>query len=234
MEILTNLISYILEIDQKLGPVIQTYGGWTYAILFLIIFLETGLVVTPFLPGDSLLFAVGAFAARGFLDPLSLFGLLSLAAVLGDAVNYFIGRRVSSAVFERDRPFVNEDYLKRTQDFYQKHGKKTIILARFIPIIRTFAPFIAGVGKMRYENFAVYNIIGGLLWVSLTVFGGYFFGNIPIVRDNFEIAIIAIIAISLIPAVIEFWKHRSQKLKIATAKVGVPPSKNLENGGGKN
>ena len=208
MEFISRLISYILEIDQRLGPVIQAYGGWTYAILFLIIFLETGLVVTPFLPGDSLLFAAGAFSAQGFIDPLFLVGLLSLAAVLGDAVNYFIGRQVGNRIFERDRPFINEDYLKRTQDFYQKHGKKTIILARFVPIIRTFAPFIAGVGKMNYEDFAIYNIIGGVLWVVLLVFGGYFFGNIPVIKENFEIAIITIIVISLIPAVVEFWRHR--------------------------
>lgn len=211
MELLKLAFEYILHIDRHLGVVVQDYGLLAYAILFLIIFLETGLVVTPFLPGDSLLFAAGALSATTSLNPVWLFLLLTAAAILGDTVNYWIGHRVGKKIFEKDRPFISEEYLKRTQNFYEKHGKKTIIIARFIPIIRTFAPFIAGVSKMNYSQFIIYNISGGLLWVGVAVFSGYFFGNIPIVKNNFAAVIIAIIAISLIPAVIEFWKHRSIK-----------------------
>lgn len=207
------IVNFILHIDKYLGPIIQNYGGWTYGLLFLIIFIETGLVVMPFLPGDSLLFAVGAFAAQGFLSPITLLILLSVAAVAGDTVNYWIGHRLGKKIFERDRPFINEEYLRRTQNFYEKHGKKTIILARFIPIIRTFAPFVAGVGKMDYWIFASYNIIGGILWVAIGVFSGYLFGNIPFVKENFSLIIIAIVVISVIPAIIEFWRHRNNASK---------------------
>ncbi len=203
-----GFLDFFLHFDQKLGPIIQTYGIGTYGLLFLIIFLETGLVITPFLPGDSLLFAAGIFAAKGFLNPIWLFLLLSAAAIIGDTVNYWIGYRIGKKVFERDRPLINEEYLKRTENFYQKHGKKTIILARFMPIVRTFAPFVAGVGRMPYAEFLTYNVIGGIVWIGLFVFGGYFFGNAPLVRDNFSLVVIAIIVISLIPAVVEFWKHR--------------------------
>lgn len=201
-------LDFFLHIDKYLGPIVQNYGGWTYGLLFLIIFLETGLVVAPFLPGDSLLFAAGAFAAQGFLNPLFLFIFLSAAAILGDTVNYWIGYRIGKKIFERDRPFISEEYLKRTQNFYEKHGKKTIILARFIPIIRTFAPFIAGVGRMNYVQFLSYNIIGGFFWIALFVFSGYFFGNVPVVQNNFSAVILAIIVISVIPAIVEFWKHK--------------------------
>ncbi len=212
MEFIKTAAEYILHIDQYLGVVVQDYGLLAYGVLFLIIFLETGLVVTPFLPGDSLLFAAGALAATSSLNPIFLFILLAVAAILGDTVNYWAGYKIGNRIFEKDRPFVKEEYLKRTQTFYEKHGKKTIILARFIPIIRTFAPFIAGVGKMEYKTFLSYNVIGGIAWIALLVFGGYFFGNVPIVKNNFGVVVIAIIIISLVPAVIEFWKH-----KIATS-----------------
>ncbi len=200
-------LNYFLHIDKYLGAVIGRYGAWTYGILFLVIFFETGLVVTPFLPGDSLLFAAGAFAAQGFLNPLILFALLSVAAIAGDTLNYSIGRRLGRAVFEGERPFIRKDYLLRTEDFYKKYGHSTIIIARFIPIIRTFAPFVAGVGKMDYKTFVSFNVIGGLAWIAIFVFGGYFFGNIPFVKQNFSLVIAAIILISLLPPAFEFWKH---------------------------
>lgn len=210
LEFLIELFQYLLHIDVHLNALISDYGLLTYLILFAVIFLETGLIITPLLPGDSLLFAAGAIAATDSLDPFLLFVLLGGAAILGDTVNYWAGRKIGQKIFERDRPFVSEEYLKRTQNFYDKHGKKTIIIARFLPIIRTFAPFIAGVGKMTYPTFISYNIIGGLLWVAAFIFGGYFFGNIPIVKENFGVVILAIIALSLIPTVVEFWKHRTK------------------------
>ncbi|TSC89874.1 MAG: membrane-associated protein [Parcubacteria group bacterium Gr01-1014_3] len=210
MELLKLAFEYILHIDRHLGVVVQDYGLLAYGVLFLIIFLETGLVVTPFLPGDSLLFAAGALAATTSLDPVWLFLLLTAAAILGDTANYWAGYKIGGRVFEKDRPLINEEYLKRTQGFYEKHGKKTIILARFVPIIRTFAPFIAGVGKMEYKTFLSYNIIGGIAWIGLFIFGGYFFGNIPIIKDNFGLVVIAIIMISVVPAVIELWKHHGR------------------------
>jgi len=205
---MSYILDFIIHIDKHLGAIIQQYGGWTYGILFLIIFLETGFVVTPFLPGDSLLFAAGAFAAQGFLSPWVLFFLLTAAAIIGDTVNYWIGHRVGGKIFERDRPFINEEYLKRTQRFYEAHGKKTIILARFVPIIRTFAPFVAGVGRMRYSTFAAYNVIGAVVWVGFATFAGYLFGNIPVIKENFTLVILAIIVISFLPAVWEFWRHK--------------------------
>ncbi len=208
---MNSIIDALLHLDVTLGVIISQYGTLSYLILFLVIFLETGLVLTPFLPGDSLLFAAGAFAAKGALNPFLLFILLSVAAIIGDAVNYWIGHRVGARIFEKDRPFISEEYLKRTQLFYEKHGKKTIIFARFVPIIRTFAPFIAGVGKMPYKDFVLYNIIGGLAWVALFVYGGFWFGNIPVVQNNFETVIIAMILVSFVPTVIEFWKHKNKK-----------------------
>jgi len=207
---MASIFNFILHIEDYLGSIIQAYGSETYLILFLIIFLETGIVVAPFLPGDSLLFAAGAFASQGLLGPGWLFLLLGLAAIAGDAVNYAIGHKVGEKIFEKDRPFISEDYLQRTRNFYNKHGKKTIILARFLPIIRTFAPFIAGIGKMKYQEFAFYNIVGGLVWVGLFVFGGYFFGNMPVVQENFALVIVAVIIISFIPPLVEFWRHRSR------------------------
>jgi membrane-associated protein len=208
MQLLSQLFDFILHIDRHLGEIIADYGTWTYLILFTIIFLETGLVVTPFLPGDSLLFAAGAFAATGSLRLWVLFALLAGAAIFGDTVNYWIGNRIGPRVFMEDVPFLKREYLERTQKFYEKHGGKTIFLARFIPIIRTFAPFVAGVGTMRYRKFIVYNVVGGLVWTSVFLFAGYFFGNIPVVRDNFGLVVIAIIVISVLPVVYELLQHR--------------------------
>jgi membrane-associated protein len=189
--------------------IIQNYGVWTYLLLFLIIFCETGLVVTPLLPGDSLLFAAGTFAALGSLKVEWLYILLSVAAIAGDTVNYWIGHYVGPKVFSKeDVRFLNKKYLDRTHEFYEKHGGKTIILARFIPIIRTFAPFVAGVGRMTYGHFISYNVFGGLAWIAIFLFGGYFFGNIPVVKRNFTLVILAIIFISVLPAVIEFLNQR--------------------------
>lgn len=208
MNIIYTLIDMFLNLDLHLQNIAQDYGGWTYGILFLVIFLETGIVITPFLPGDSLLFAAGTFAALGYFNAPLLFGLLFVAAVLGDAVNYWIGHTIGMRVFERDYRFLNRKHLEKTQRFYEKHGGKTIVLARFVPIVRTFAPFVAGVGTMSYRRFAFYNIFGALIWTSLFIFGGYFFGNIPIVKENFEIVILSIIFISILPMVIEYLRNR--------------------------
>ena len=187
MDLINTLINLFLHIDEQLNTIIQMYGVWTYALLFLIIFMETGLVVTPFLPGDSLLFAAGTFAALGSLNVFVLWLVVFVAAVLGDATNYWIGSKVGPKAFEQDVRFLKKEYLDKTQDFYAKHGGKTIILARFVPIVRTFAPFVAGVGTMTYRHFFTYNVIGAFLWTSLFIFLGYFFGNIPFVQDHFEI-----------------------------------------------
>ena len=204
-----EFINFILHIDQYLSIIIQTYNIWTYAILSLILFLETGLVATPFLPGDSLLFAAGSFAALGALDIIILLTMLSISAIIGDSVNYSIGRYIGPKVFKSESSiFLNKKYLLRTQEFYDKHGKKTIFLARFVPIIRTFAPFIAGIGKMEYTTFLKFNIVGGIAWVSLFLLGGYFFGNLPIVQENFSIVILAIIIISFVPIFIEIFRMR--------------------------
>jgi membrane-associated protein len=176
--------------------------------------METGFVVTPFLPGDSLLFAAGTFAALGSLDPIVLFILLFAAAVLGDTVNYWIGSVVGLRAFEKERRFLNREHLEKTQRFYEKHGGKTIVLARFIPIVRTFAPFVAGVGTMKYRNFIFYNIFGAFLWTSLFIFGGYFVGNIPVVKENFEIVIIVIILISVLPMFVEYINSRREKKSV--------------------
>lgn len=207
MNLFSTAISFILHIDDHLQLLIGEYGFLTYAILFAIVFIETGVVIMPFLPGDSLLFAAGAFAARGSFNVVLLFIVLSAAAILGDTVNYALGRRVGPAVFRENSRFLHKDHLLRAEAFYEKHGKKTIILARFIPIIRTLAPFVAGVGKMEYGTFISYNIIGGFVWVALFTFGGFFFGNIPFVARHFEIVILAIIALSLLPPVLEWVKH---------------------------
>jgi len=208
MELIGTFVEYFLHLDKHLGQVIQTYGFWTYLILFLIIFCETGLVVTPILPGDSLLFAAGTFAAIGALRPEVLFVLLSIAAVAGDSVNYAIGHRIGPRVFRENYRFLKREYLDRTEQFYERHGGKTIIIARFMPIIRTFAPFVAGVGSMRYPRFLAYNVIGGIAWIGLFVWGGYFFGNIPVVKRNFTLVIVGIIFVSILPGIIEFLRHR--------------------------
>lgn len=209
MEFIAYFIDIFIHLDKHLSIVIQNYGALTYVILFLIIFCETGLVATPFLPGDSLLFAVGTFAAIGVLDVTTIFILLTIAAVAGDTVNYWIGNFVGPKVFHKDNVrFLNKRHLERTHEFYEKYGGKTIIIARFIPIIRTFAPFVAGIGKMTYSRFISYNIIGGVLWIAVCVLSGYFFGNIPVVKQNFSIVILAIIFISIMPGIIEFLRHR--------------------------
>jgi len=211
MDILSWFVDFIIHLDKHLGQLIQQYGAWTYLILFLIIFCETGLVVTPFLPGDSLLFTAGAFAATGSFNVYWLFIALTAASILGDTVNYWVGKYVGPNLKWGRRRLINEEYLKRTEEFYEKHGGKTIIIARFVPIIRTFAPFVAGIGSMRYPVFLTYNVVGGILWNAAFIFAGYFFGNIPLVRDNFTLVIFIIIFVSLIPPVMEFLKHRKAK-----------------------
>ena len=209
MELIKGLIDILLHLDTHLDFVIRTYGFWTYGILFFIVFLETGLVVTPFLPGDSLLFAGGTFAALGSLDVKWLMILLTAAAIGGDTVNYWIGYTAGPKVFNRQKSrLFNKEYLHRTHQFYEKYGGKTIIIARFIPIIRTFAPFVAGVGSMTYGRFVAYNVAGGIAWVVTFVLGGYFFGNIPLIKHNFSLVIVAIIFLSILPGIIEFLRHR--------------------------
>jgi len=210
MELLAYLIDLFLHLDKHLSEIIQNYGTWTYLLLFLIIFMETGLVVTPFLPGDSLLFAAGAFAGLGALDVGLLFFLLAFAAILGDTVNYWIGHYIGPRAFSGEIRFLKKEYMDRTHAFFEKHGGKTIILERFVPIVRTFAPFVAGIGAMTYGHFITYNVIGGVLWVALFTFGGYFFGNLPFVQDNFTFVVLAIILISVLPAVYEFVKERQR------------------------
>jgi membrane-associated protein len=209
MDLIKHLIDFIIHIDVHLDQIIRAYGMWTYAILTLIVFIETGVVVMPFLPGDSLLFAAGAFAARGSLNVALVFFLLAAAAIVGDNTNYWIGRFLAPRM-ERGLPFVKKKYLDKTNAFYEKHGGKTVIIARFMPIIRTFSPFVAGVGAMNYRKFLPYDIFGGILWVGLFTFGGYFFGNIPAVKERFTLVILAIIVVSVLPAVIEFLRHRGK------------------------
>jgi len=209
MELIRTFIEISLHLDKHIDLLIRSYGAWTYGILFLIIFLETGLVVTPFLPGDSLLFAGGTFAALGSLDVKWLIFSLSVAAIAGDTVNYWIGYTAGPKVFNKEKSrFLNKEYLYRTHRFYEKYGGKTIILARFIPIIRTFAPFVAGIGTMTYRRFILYNVSGGIAWVLLLVLGGYMFGNIPVIKQNFSLVIFAIIILSILPGIIEFLRHR--------------------------
>jgi membrane-associated protein len=212
MELIEKLIDLVLHLDQHLVELVTQYGSWTYGILFLIIFCETGLVVTPFLPGDSLLFAVGALAATGALDVSSVVILLTAAAIIGDNVNYWIGYTIGPRVFQGESSrFFNRKHLERTHRFYEKYGGKTVILARFIPIVRTFAPFVAGIGRMTYGRFLLYDVPGGVAWISIFVYAGYFFGNIPIVKRNFTLVVLAIVFISLLPAVIEYVQHRRRK-----------------------
>jgi len=214
MTALKFLIDFILHLDVNLGQIITAYGSLTYALLFLIIFVETGLVVTPFLPGDSLLFAVGAFAALGSLNIFMLLVLLMVAAILGDTVNYWIGHFFGEKLVANPKVPIKKEHIERTQKFFDKHGGKTIILARFVPIVRTFAPFVAGIGKMHYGKFISFNIIGGIGWVLLVTLAGFFFGNIPVVKDNFSTVIIAIILISIAPMIIQGLASKFQKEKV--------------------
>ena len=217
MQIVSELVDFILHLDVHLNAIIQNFGIWTYLILFLIIFLETGVVVTPFLPGDSLLFAAGSFAALGSLNVWVLFVTLTLAAILGDTLNYWIGHYIGPRAFSGNVRFLKKEYIDRTHGFYERHGGKTIILARFIPIIRTFAPFVAGIGAMEYPRFFFFNVTGAILWVALFTFGGYFFGNLAFVQDNFTIVILAIIVISVLPGVFEFLRDKYKTRKDAKA-----------------
>jgi membrane-associated protein len=213
MELINILIDILLHLDKHLDYIIRLYGMWTYAIFFLIIFLETGFVVTPFLPGDSLLFAIGAFAALGSLDVVWSIVFLSIAAIAGDTANYWIGNFTGPKVFNKEKSrFLNKKYLDRTHRFYETYGGKTIIIARFIPIIRTFAPFVAGIGTMTYIRFIIYNIVGGIAWVMILILGGYFFGNIPLVKNNFSMVIFAIIFLSILPGIIEFLRSRKKSI----------------------
>ena len=212
MDLVSYFIDLFLHLDKHLKEFVDAYGAFTYLALFVVVFCETGLVVTPILPGDSLLFAAGAIAALGSLNPHLLVILLTIAAVLGDAVNYQIGRRLGPAVFKQESGrFFKREHLERTQAFYERYGGKTIIIARFVPIVRTFAPFLAGVGQMNYHQFAIYNITGAIAWVVIGVYAGYLFGNVKIVQENFSLVIIAIVVISLLPAAFEYWRARRAK-----------------------
>ena len=213
MDLLRFLIDFILNIDVHLGQIISTYGLLTYAILFFIIFMETGLVFTPFLPGDSLLFAAGAFAALNSLNIGLLLLILSIAAVLGDTANYWIGHFFGKKIVAHPKIPIDEEHIKETKKFFDKYGGKTIIIARFMPFIRTFAPFVAGVGKMSYGQFFSYNVIGGILWVFIATLAGYFFGNIKFVRENFSLVIIGVVLISLIPIIVEILRKKLKRNK---------------------
>lgn len=215
MELLQQALEFFLHLDAYLEAIIQQYGVWTYLILFVIIFCETGLVFTPFLPGDSLLFAAGTFAAFGWLNIWVLLILLSVAAILGDTVNYWIGHWFGEKLFDGRFRMLKPQHLEKTHHFYEKYGGKTIILARFVPIVRTFAPFVAGVGAMTYGKFISYNVAGGILWVSIFTLAGYFFGGVRFVQENFEFVVVAIILISVMPAVYEWWAERRRQRRAA-------------------
>jgi len=204
-----TIVDFVLHLDKHLSVILESAGLWSYLLFFVVIFAETGLVITPFLPGDSLVFTLGTLAATGSLNIVWVFVILSAAAILGDSANYAVGKYFGSIILKKQGAwFLKKEHIERTHRFYEKYGSKTIVLARFVPIVRTFAPFVAGVGRMSYAHFLTYNVAGGLLWITLFAFGGYFFGNIPVVKNNFGIVIIAIIIISILPAVIEVWKER--------------------------
>ena len=212
MDLVKTFIDMFLHLDKTLGDVIQTYHAWTYLILFAIIFCETGLVVTPFLPGDSLLFMAGVFAKKGDLHVTYICLLLSVAAILGDTVNYWIGHLVGPKIFHKEKVrFLNKEHLNRAHRFYEEYGGVTIIIARFMPIIRTFAPFVAGIGSMTYARFLLYNVVGGVAWIVILTLLGFFFAEIPIVKNNFTLVIVAIVVISVMPMVIEYIRSRSRK-----------------------
>jgi len=211
MALIKLCVDFILHLDVYLGQIITTYGVLTYLILFIIIFIETGLVFTPFLPGDSLLFAAGAFAALGSINIFFLLALLIVAAVLGDTANYWIGHFFGEKIVAHPKIPINEKHIEQTEEFFKKHGGKTIILARFVPIVRTFAPFVAGAGQMNYAKFLSFNIIGGVAWVLIATLAGFFFGNIPFVKENFSVVIVGVVFISLIPIGFEFVKSRIKR-----------------------
>lgn len=221
MELIRTLIDFILHIQDHLTEIISLYPSWFYAIIFLIIFVETGLVVMPILPGDSLLFAIGALAAlpENHLNVWLVFLLLVVAAILGDTVNYHIGKFLGPKVFSGDFKYLNKKHLEKTQAFYEKYGGKTIIMARFVPIVRTFAPFVAGIGTMNYGKFIRFNIVGGILWVGICIVAGYWFGGLPFVKKNFEVVLLAIIGISVLPVLVEVIREKSKK---KTETVGRP------------
>ncbi len=209
MELLTQLMDVVLHLDQHLQALVASHGAWIYLILFLIVFCETGLVVTPFLPGDSLLFVAGTVAAAGGMDIHLLVLLLIIAAVLGDAVNYGVGHYIGPRIFSHSESrWLNPKHLQRAHDFYEKYGGKTIIIARFVPIVRTYAPFVAGAASMTYSRFALYNVSGAVLWVTSLGYAGYFFGNLPVIKNNLTLVIIGIIILSILPGVIEILRHR--------------------------
>ncbi len=214
MDYIKNLIDFVLHLDEHLNLIINNYGIWCYFLFFIVIFAETGLVVTPFLPGDSLIFALGTLSATGSLNIGWLFVILAAAAILGDSANYAVGKYFGQMILKKEGAwFLKKEHIERTHRFYEKYGAKTIVIARFVPIVRTFAPFIAGVGKMTYLKFLSYNVIGGILWIALFLFGGFFFGNIPVIKRNFSLVIFVIIIISIMPAVIEVIRQSRQKAK---------------------
>lgn len=214
---MSAFLDVFLHLDEQLSLIIDQYGIWTYAIVAIVVFCETGLVVTPFLPGDSLLFALGTLAARGDLNIWYVMGILFVAVLLGDNVNYWIGRRVGPGLFSgKSIRWLNQEHLHETQEFYKRHGGKTVIMARFVPIVRTFAPFVAGIGAMKYGQFLSYSLAGSFLWIVVACGAGYFFGNIPIVKDNFEFVVIGIVVISLLPAVIKFIQRKRRQPRVDT------------------
>ena len=217
---MTSLIDFILHFDKHLADIISQYGSATYAFLFAIVFCETGVVFLPFLPGDSLLFATGAIAAdpASGLDPLVLYILLTIAAILGDSVNYAIGRRVGARILDWNLPFVKKEYIDRANEFYAKHGAKMIVMARFVPIVRTFAPFVAGMAEMNYRVFVTYNVVGAFIWTTLFIWAGYFFGGLPFVQENFEIVAVAIVLLSVLPMIYEAIVHRREQAAKAAQK----------------
>ena len=223
IDLIEKIVDILIHVDRYIGQFIDQFGMWTYLLIFLVIFAETGLVVTPFFPGDSLLFAAGAIAAIGDLNIISLFLLLSLAAFLGNLSNYWIGYKAGPEIFKKEKSrLFNKNYLDRTHEFYEKHGSFTIVIARLMPFIRTFAPFVAGIGKMTYFKFLVYSLVGSIMWVALFLFGGYYFGNLSVVKDNFSIVIIAIIVISLVPAAISFIRGRKNRKLSPVREPGRP------------
>ena len=216
MEILKGLLDFVLHLDKHLSPIIHEYGAWTYLLLFAIVFCETGLVVTPFLPGDSLLFAAGAFAANGSLSVWVLIGALIAAAVLGDTANYWVGHFLGHRLLNARRRIIKPEHIAYTHEFFEKYGGKTVIIARFVPIVRTFAPFVAGLGSMSYGRFMSYNAIGGVAWVLLCTLAGYWFGNLPFVQANFSLVVLMIIVLSLLPGIWEIWQARRRARGLAS------------------